>query len=362
MLGVLENTHEWVKTEVGPGQGVDVFDDLILGWQMELMRKFKREISESLTVMHLVQEILNFDNKLKNTFGTKRSLLGMVFSDDVFLEIWTSHKLKETLEKIKGWISQENAWERDLTSDSVVCCTMMVGLINSITGNFTLINSIVDFFEFLKLDQKRYFFNEIFLVLLESYKDSIQEFVNKMKIIFKPIKSEIASLSSACERLSILAGYHLGLVQVNQWLDIWANDMTLSLEIDDDENVFDKISHGFITMQLEMEQMLYDEFSILFENAIYDYKYEKKAYSDLEILAPKFTSVCLIVDSIFEVLEKNWSQLAFKRIRNKVIGIIEKDLNSCSVRRYDLVHGLLPIISKRGASVEFNHEKFQLIL
>lgn len=358
MFGILENVHGWVKSELGEGSGYDVFDDFILGWQMELMDKFKKEIPKSLDVMHLVQEILNFDQKLKNSFGTERSLLGMVFSHD--LELWTRYKLKESLEKLKGWISLENAWERDLTSDSVICCTMMIGLIDSIIGSVKSSNFKVDFFEFLKLDQKRHFFNEIFLVLLESYKDSIQEFKSKMKILFKPIKSERASLSSACRRLTTLAGYHLGLVQVNQWLDIWANDMIVILEIDDDENVFETISFEFITMQLDMEQMFSDEFTLLIENAMYDYKYQKDEFASLDVITPKFTGICLIVDSMFDVLEKNWSLLVFKRIRNKMVSMLEKELNGCSARRYDISNGLLPIISKRGISVEFNQEKIKL--
>lgn len=136
VFGVLESVNDWVKNEIGSiGDkfGVDVFDDFILGWQIELRDRFKRQVSETL-VIHLIQEILNFDKKLRNSFGTRTSLLGMVFEDDIFLELWSGCKLKEMLEKLKGWTSLENAWERDLTSDSVFCCSMMIGLIDSVTG------------------------------------------------------------------------------------------------------------------------------------------------------------------------------------------------------------------------------------
>lgn len=193
------------------------------------------------------------------------------------------------------------------------------------------------------------------MTLLESYKDSIEEFKTKVQDVFKPINSEKASLSSTCERLSILAGYHMGLVQINQWLDIWANDMILLLEIEDDEDIFEEISRKFITMQLEMEQIFYDEFSSLFEIAMYDYKYQQREYSGLDVLTPAFANVCLVVDSMLEVLKENWSLLVFGRLFNKMTSLIEKEFKSCSVTRYDVENGLRPIISKRG--VTFDCEK-----
>ena len=141
MTGVLTGTSEWIKTQIQPVvsmDDVDVFGDFILGFQLELNDKFKREISkisDSPVVLHLVQQVLNFDLTLKNSFGAQTSLLGILFSDDVFLEIWTRYQLKGNLEKLKEWISQEEAWERDLNTDSVTCCTMMIGLIESMTGN-----------------------------------------------------------------------------------------------------------------------------------------------------------------------------------------------------------------------------------
>ena len=219
----------------------------------------------------------------------------------------------------------------------------------------------------MTIDQKRYFFNEIFLVLLESFKGSIQELKEEMEITFKPIKSEKASLSSVCKRLTSLAGYHLGIVQVNQWLDIWANEMIFILEIEQDENVFEKISQEFISIQLQMEKLFYNEFSVLLENTMYDYKRKTEEFiSKIDLVSPRFANVCVVIDSVFEVLKVHWSKLSFKRMRDKMIGMIEKELNSCTIRKYDFENGLLPLILKRGVSnpkkVEFVHEKVKSII
>ena len=40
----------------------------------------------------------------------------------------------ETLLKYKEWIDLDTAWDLDFSNDSVFCCTMIIGLIESMNG------------------------------------------------------------------------------------------------------------------------------------------------------------------------------------------------------------------------------------
>ena len=101
VLETLQSRIPWIKGEIqdiGLKFGMDSCNDFVLGFQLELLDKFKKEYPEisdsSQLILHLVQEILNFDSMVFTNFGVERSLLSMMVEDDVFLEIWCNYKLQ----------------------------------------------------------------------------------------------------------------------------------------------------------------------------------------------------------------------------------------------------------------------------
>lgn len=153
------------------------------------------------------------------------------------------------------------------------------------------------------------------------------------------------------ERLTKLGGYHMGCLQMNQWLDVYA------LSIGDLEELLDTVAQEFRDLQLEMEDLLVEEFSTLLENELYKYKYEKDGFRGLEQLTHAFTRLSLGLDLILEVLEQNWSSLSFKRISHKIMDKLESEFMKQSIRKYDLESGILPVVSKRGLIL--NQENFK---
>ena len=257
----------------------------------------------------------------------------MLLQDTESRKIILATVLASSLEKFKSWIQEESAFTKEMENE-VSCCTNLIGLICVMEE---------DYFEFLKQEQKEYWIKEIFIVLLRTFQKSLLENV-KESHAEKDLK----------ERLIKLAGYHMGCVQINQWLDVYATSFG------DLDQLFENVAKEFCDLQLEMEDLLVQEFSTLMDNEMYGYEYEQESFRGLEQLTPAFITLSLGLDSILEVLEHDWSSLSFKRISSKIISKLEEGFSNQSIRKYDLESGLLPVITKRG--LDLNQGKIKKIL
>ena len=122
------------------------------------------------------------------------------------------------------------AWEQDLSPNNIASCIAVIELTESVTGS-CLIFMLTDSEDYKDLEPplRKLFFNEIQLVLLETYLQDIRRHVQALADTFKPIGSTAASLDGLCERLASLSKFHCGLTQVTSWLDFWSNDMVYFL-------------------------------------------------------------------------------------------------------------------------------------